>query len=271
MQSPKRFLGQTDIEITPIGLGSWQFSGSLISTSYWAPLTHVNVDGIVEAACEGGINWFDTAELYGFGRSEKALSHALTASGKSNGDIVIATKWFPAYRTAGWIQRTINKRIENLHPFEVDLHQIHFSNSLSSIEEQMDTMAGLLEQHKIKAIGVSNFSEALLRRAHKKLSERGLPLASVQMRYNILDRSIEKNGVLSAAQELGITVIAYSPLQLGLLSGKFHRQPDLVDKLPRLRKKVIRPMLERSRKLMFEMERIAADYGVTPAQIALNW
>ena len=257
MQIQKRRLGKTEIEVTPIGLGSWQFSGNIISRSYWKSSEDIKVNDVVKAALDGGINWFDTAELYGFGGSEKALSRALTNAGKTNGDVVIATKWLPALRTASSIVKTIDKRLKCLEPFGVDLYQIHFSNTRSSIEDQMDAMADLLERGTIKAVGVSNFSDKELRKAHKRLAARGFPLASIQMRYNLLDRNLEKDGVLAAALELGVTVISYSPLQLGLLSGRFHQKPELISKLPRLRKNVLAPMLEPSRTLMTALEKIA--------------
>lgn len=271
MQIKKRILGKTHIEITPIGLGGWQFSGNIASAGYWASLKKVDIDGIVKSALDSSITWFDTAEIYGFGRSERALSHALVAAGKNNGGIVIATKWFPALRWANSITKTIDKRLKCLDPFGIDLYQIHNPMSFSSIEDQMDAMADLLERSKIKAIGISNFSEIQMRRAHKRLSQRGFPLASTQMKYNLLDRSIEKNGVLSAAKELGITVIAYSPLQMGLLSGKFHRRPELIASLPRRRRNILRSMIERSRPLLVELENIALIHNVTPSQVALSW
>ncbi|MGI2335087.1 MAG: aldo/keto reductase [Dehalogenimonas sp.] len=271
MVLPQRFLGRTNLSVTPIGLGSWQFSGKLIGSAYWKKLNTLDINGIVAAALEGGINWFDTAELYGFGRSERALAAALHTAGADVDKVMIATKWFPAYRPAGSIKRTIGRRLENLTPFHVGLHQVHFSNSMSSVETQMDVMADLVEQGKIGAVGVSNYSAELIRRAHRRLAERGLPLASIQTRYNLLDRTIDHNGVLETAKELGITVIAYSPLQLGLLSGKYHRQPETVAALPYLRRRVIRPMVERSRPLVHELERLAEAHAVTAAQIALNW
>ncbi|MDV2990309.1 MAG: aldo/keto reductase [Dehalogenimonas sp.] len=266
-----RTLGGSGISVTSVGLGSWQFSGKVIGSAYWKQLNSVDINDIVAAALEGGINWFDTAELYGFGRSEKALARALAAAGKTPDQVMIATKWFPAFRPAVSIKRTIDRRLANVAPFEVGLHQVHFANSLSSVEKQMDVMADLVEQGKIKAVGISNYSATLIRRAHRRLRQRGVPLAAVQTRYNLLDRTIDQNGVLDTAKELGITVIAYSPLQLGLLSGKYHRRPETVAALPYMRRRVIRPLVERSRRLLHELEEIAAGHNVTPAQAALNW
>ena len=226
----KRELGQSGIKVSPIGLGSWQFSGRVIGTSYWRNLPQDDINKIVAATIEGGIDWFDTAELYGFGRSERALSAALRHAGIADTDVTVATKWFPAYRPASSIRRTIDRRVKNLSPYRVGLHQVHFANSLSSVEKQMDVMADLVEQGKIRAVGVSNYSAEQLLRAYRRLAHRGVNLASVQVRYNLFDRAIDYNGVLETARELGVSVIAYSPLQLGLLSGKYTgiRKPSVV-------------------------------------------
>lgn len=267
-----RHLGATDVEVTPIGLGAWQFSqgrGGAIGT--WSPLTPDETDAIVRQALQGGIRWFDTAELYGFGRSEKGLAAALTRAGVHPGAVAIATKWNPLLRTARSIRTTVGKRRDCLAPFPIDLHQVHFPASLSSVESEMDAMADLLEQEVVRAAGVSNYSARLMRRAHRRLVERGFTLASNQVKYSLLDRRIESNGVLDAARELGVTIIAYSPLEMGLLTGKFHRDPGLLDRRPWIRRLRLRRLIERSRPLIEVLESMASTRGVSPSQIALNW
>jgi len=267
-----RPLGRTGIMITPIGLGAWQFSeGKGGARGSWKSLTPEDTDEIVETALDGGINWFDTAELYGFGRSERGLSRALQKAGKENGDVVMATKWNPILRTARSITNTIEKRIDFLKPFSIDLHQVHFPASFSSIESEMQAMAGLIEAKKIQSAGVSNFSAKQMRRAHKALVSRGFVLASNQVKYSILDRRIESNGTLGAAQELGITIIAYSPLEMGLLSGKFHKDPSLLQSRPIARRVRLRRIIEKSRPVIAALEEIAAAHEVSVSQVALNW
>jgi len=268
----KRRLGRTEIEVTPIGLGTWQFSeGSTIHGLIWSRIDPQVTDQIVAAALAGGINWFDTAEAYGGGRSERALARALTAAGKREGDVVIATKWQPVLRRAGSIRRTIDRRLENLSPFGIDLHQVHNPASFSSIEAEMEAMAELVQDRKIRSAGVSNFSAEQMRRAHAALARRGLPLASNQVKYSLLDRAIERNGVLDAANELGVTIIAYSPLEMGLLTGKFHRDPELLKGRPLGRRFSLRRKIERSRPVVAALEEIAKSRGVTASQVALNW
>ena len=267
-----RKLGRTEIEITPIGLGTWQFSeGRSIHGLVWSRIGGDVMDEIVGAALSDGINWFDTAEAYGGGRSERALAHALGAAGKRPGDVVIATKWQPVLRRARSIRRTIDRRIDSLAPFGIDLHQVHNPASFSSVEAEMDAMAALVRDGKIRAVGVSNFSADRMRRAHAALAKHGIPLASNQVKYNLLDRTIERNGVLAAAKELGVTIIAYSPLEMGLLSGKFHRDPGLLKRLPLGRRFMLRRKVARSRPIVAAIEEVAGVHGVTPSQVALSW
>jgi aryl-alcohol dehydrogenase-like predicted oxidoreductase len=269
---PKRHLGGTGIEVTPIGLGTWQFSegkGGAIGT--WSPVPPGETDAIVQAALEGGIRWFDTAELYGFGRSERGLARALLKAGMADGQVVIATKWNPLLRTAGSIRHSIDARLQCLAPFGIDLHQVHFPASFSSIEAEMDAMADLMDAGKIRAAGVSNYSARQMRRAHAALVKRGFTLASNQVKYSVLDRRIEQNGTLDAARELGITIIAYSPLEMGLLSGKFHKNPELLQRLPFVRRIRLARLVVKSRPLVEALERIAAAHGVSASQVALNW
>ena len=267
----KRQLGNTEIEITPIGLGTWQFCGSGFGRLYWNSLPQNEVNTIVKMALDRGINWFDTAEAYGSGKSEKAISTALVRAGKSNGEVVIATKWLPIFRTAKNITRTIGKRQKSLSPFQIDLYQVHFPGSFSSIEDQMKAMTSLEKEGKIRSVGVSNFSAEQMRQAHTALEKHGLHLASNQVRFNLLDRTIEKQGVFDTAKELGITIIAYSPLAQGLLTGKFHKDPELVKNLPFYRKRATRRMLQKSRPLVTLLEEISSSYNCTPSEVALSW
>jgi len=267
-----RPLGQTDIQITPIGLGTWQFSQNTISSAgNWAVLDQDAVNAIVQEALDGGVNWFDTAEIYGFGRSERALARALQASGVTPGEVIIATKWWPIPRFAGSIRRTIDKRIKNLQPYPIDLHQAHWPRSLSSVESVMDAMADLVEAGKVRAVGVSNYNADQMRQAHARLAQRGIPLASNQVKYNLLDRTIEENGVLETAKALGITIIAYSPLEMGLLTGKFHQDPSLLDSRPWRRRKKLQTRLGVTQPLIDRMAELAGQYQATITQIGLNW
>ena len=269
---PKRRLGRTDIEITPIGLGTWQFAeGKGIDRFMYKGLDPEVTGEIVKTVFDGGINWFDTAEGYGWGRSERALSSALSGAGIADEDVVIATKWFPLGRTAESIRKTIHKRKSCLEGYTISLHQVHQPTSFSSIEAQMDAMADLVDSGQIRSVGVSNFSAGRMRRAHAALKRRGLPLASNQVKVSLLDRHIEKSGVLEAAKELGMTIIAWSPLEMGVLTGKFHKDPGLLGSRPIGRRFYLRRQLKRSARVIEALEEIADAHGVTPAVFALSW
>jgi aryl-alcohol dehydrogenase-like predicted oxidoreductase len=271
----RRRLGRSEIEISAVGLGCWQFSeGVGLAGGFWEALPAETVQEIIDASLLGGINWFDTAESYGNGRSEQVLANALTRLGKKPGDVVIATKWWPLMRPASSILKTIDERLSCVKPFGIDLHQIHHPYTFASVKAQALAMADLVQAGKIRTVGVSNFSAKRMRAAHAVLASRGISLAANQMPYSLLNRKIESNGVLAAAKELGVTLIAYSPLAQGLLSGKFHDDPTLISKsasprkfLPSFRAKG----LQRSRPLVEELRKIAAAHGATPSQVALNW
>jgi aryl-alcohol dehydrogenase-like predicted oxidoreductase len=270
-----RPLGRTGILVTPIGLGCWQFSkGRGLPGKFWSTLDDAEIRGIVAAALAGGINWFDTAEGYGRGESERALARSLRELGRLPGQAVVATKWSPLLRRSFSIERTISARLANLAPFPIDLHQIHNPWSFSSVDRQVQAMARLVEAGKIRSIGVSNFSRRLMERAHRALDRLGLPLAANQVRYSLLDRAIETNGVLEAARELGMTIIAYSPLAQGILSGRFHDEPGLAGRLPGFRRYMPafwRRSLAKSFPVVKALRRIAPKYTATPVQVALNW
>jgi aryl-alcohol dehydrogenase-like predicted oxidoreductase len=267
----KRRLGMTDLLVTPIGLGCWQFSGrSLTTRPFWHSPPQEEINEIVKASLDGGINWFDTAELYGRGSSERALATALSKAGMEK-DVIIATKWLPLFRTARDIPRSIDTRLSFLAPYKIDLYQVHLPIALSSVKAQMDAMAALVQEGKVRCIGVSNFTAEKMRRAHAALAKHGLPLASNQIHFNLLNRQPEKNGVLAVAKELSVSLIAYSPLAQGLLTGKFHKNPEAIKKLPFMRRFRFGGMIEKTRALIDTLENIAAAHNCSASEVALSW
>ena len=267
-----RKLGDSGLEVTAVGLGVMQFSGSDgIWRFIFDDMQQQEMHAIVKAALEGGINWFDTAEMYGRGRSEEGLASGLQAAGEADDDVRIATKWMPLLRTARNIGRTIDTRKQYLKPYSIDLYYVHNTMGFSSPEAEMDAMVDLVEAGDIRTVGVSNFDEQRMRRASAALAERGIPLAANQMEYSLLNREIETNGVLEAARELGVTIVAYSTLARGLLTAKFHRDPETLQNTPIGRRLYLQRMIDETRPLIEVLEAIAASHDVTPAQVALNW
>jgi aryl-alcohol dehydrogenase-like predicted oxidoreductase len=267
-----RTLGNSDLQVSPIGLGVMELSGGggMLGRAF-PVIPQEQKDAIIRSALDGGTNWFDTAEIYGDGVSERSLANGLKAAGKQPGEVVIATKWSPFLRTARNIPKTINDRLRNLEGYPVDLYYVHQPVSFSSPEAEMNAMADLVEAGKIRFVGVSNFNAGRMRRAHSALEKRGLPLASNQVRYSLVDRKIETNGTLDAARQLGVTITAYTPLGSGLLTGKYHKDPELLKHKSIIWRRQIQRQLEASRPLVAALGEIGEKYQATPAQVALNW
>lgn len=271
---PLRSIGKSDLMITPIGLGCWQFSKQKnMAGKFWPDMQDDLIKKMVEISLEDGINWFDTAEIYGNGASEKALAAALNDIGKKPGEIIVATKWWPMFRFASNIAKTIDQRIAALAPYPIDLYQVHQPWGFSNEKAEMEAMAKLVKEQKIRYVGVSNFSASKMRSAWEALQKHGIHLVSNQVRYSLLDRKIESNGILQTAKELGITIIAYSPLAQGLVTGKFHDNPELLKNIGmRKYSSAFKPAgLEKSRPVAKFVQELAVKYDVTPSQIALNW
>jgi aryl-alcohol dehydrogenase-like predicted oxidoreductase len=275
-----RTLGKTDLEVTPIGLGCWQFSqGKGMTGRMWSVLDQGTMDAIVDGALAGGVSWFDTAQAYGNGASERALSAALRHRDVEPGRVVVATKWLPIAKPARDIPHTIGTRITCLQPYPIDLFQVHSPGSLSSIPTQMREMAKLVRAGKVRAVGVSNFSARQMAQAAAALRDEGLTLATNQVRINLLDRRVESNGVLAAARGLGVTLIAYSPLAQGILTGRFHDNPALARALPWGRRsrlgaasRFLTPQgLARTAPLIAELRAVGEAHGASVAQVALAW
>ncbi|MCH4167890.1 MAG: aldo/keto reductase [Streptococcaceae bacterium] len=273
-----RRLGQTDLYLSPLGLGTWQYSTKDTNkNSMWGSTETETVYEIIKYSLQHGMNWIDTAEIYGNGTSEafigevtQRLKHERMLATQP----LIASKWFPLARSASSIKNTIDERLTYLQVPTIDLYQIHQPTSRSPLRKQIEAMVSIAEKNKIKQIGVSNFSAKQMIKAHQLLKEYGMTLASNQVKYNLLHRNPEKNGTLDAAKELGITIIAYSPLQQGLLTGRFHEHPEALAKISRFRKlqsSLTSRTLKKTEPLYKELKRIALNYDKSISQIALNW
>ena len=275
-----RDLGRSGLKITPIGLGCWQLQqGKGMTGGMWSVLDQETMDGIVSAALQGGISWYDTAQAYGKGASERALATGLRHAGVEPGRVVVATKWLPILRPAHDLREDIDERIECLAPYPVDLYQVHIPWSRSPVAAQMREMAELVRADKVRAVGVSNFSAKRMAKAGAALQAEGIPLASNQVRINLLDRAIEKNGVLDLAREHRVTLIAYSPLAQGILTGRFHDDPSLVKAVSWGRRSwfsasgrfLTTEGLARTAPLIAELRAVGEAHGATPGQVALAW
>ncbi len=265
-------LGKTEIKITPIGLGTWQFSGKKSFHRFvWDEVGQEMADSIVGASIKRGINWYDTAELYGNGRSERVLAAALKRLNMPDNDVVIATKWNPTLKRAKSILKSFPEREKNLSPYSIDLHQIHNPFSISKTETQLNFMAKLVQDGKIKAVGISNFLTKKMEQAISTLDRFDIPLASNQMHYSLAYRKIESNGVMDMAKEHGVTIIAYSPLEQGLLTGQYHKSKFIVNSKPFLRRRLLKKKLKHAQTLLSELEAVATEINAPVPSVALRW
>lgn len=268
-----RGLGHTEVAVSPIGLGCWQFSrGTGVVGRYWPALPQTEVVDIVRASMDNGMNWFDTAEIYGRGDSERSVSDALQALGVAPSAVVIATKWWPVFRGAEAIVNTLAEREEYLQPYRVSLYQIHHPYAFATLRTQMQMLCQLSFGRRIAAPGVSNFSAYQLNASEQVMQEYGLHLASNQVSYSLFDRRIEHNGVMETARKLGISIIAYSPLAQGLLTGKYHDSASpRVQGWRRLQRRFSPAALRRTSPLIALLREVADKYQATPSQVALAW
>jgi aryl-alcohol dehydrogenase-like predicted oxidoreductase len=268
-----RQLGNTDLHITRIGIGAWAIGGSGWLNA-WGPQDDDDSIAAIHHAIDLGINWIDTAAVYGFGHSEEVVGQAL--KGRSNRPYIF-TKCSRVWDEQGKIhgilkadsiRREVEASLRRLQVDVIDLYQIHWPNPDPDIEEGWTTMAELQREGKVRHIGVSNFSAEQMRRAHTIA-----PIASLQPPYSLLRRAIEVD-ILPFCQQHNIGVIVYSPMQSGLLSGKMTRER--VANLPeddwrRRSADFQEPKLSQALELVEVMRAIGERKGRSPAEIAIAW
>jgi len=220
----------------------------------------------LEASIAAGSNLFDTAAFYSGGASERRMGEL--THGK---DVLIASKFPGGFSfKAEDLPKELEASLARLERDSIDLYQHHFPNQRVSIPKLMELLADAVEAGKVKAVGVSNYSAEQMREAHAALAKRGIPLASNQVEYSLLHRQPETNGVLDACRELGITLIAYSPLAGGALTGKYsatQKAGGLRRFLPNFSKKG----MDTIQPVMALLRQIGERYSKTPSQVALRW
>jgi aryl-alcohol dehydrogenase-like predicted oxidoreductase len=260
-------------EFPAIGIGTWAWGDNLF-WDYAPARDKEKVRDAFLASLSSGITFFDTAEVYGLGESERLIGEFLQEIGDKSGEIEVATKFMPTpWRfNAQVVKDALTASLKRLQVNKVALYQVHqpFSFFLSQ-KTLMQTLAEEVKNGRIESVGISNYSASQMREAHGYLAEQGVKLAVNQVRYSLLNREIETNGILATAQELGVTILAYSPLAQGLLTGKYRiggDRPTGARKIdPRFRMEGLRKI----EPLIQLLQEIATKYDRTPAQVALNW
>lgn len=269
----KAALGRSQLQVPRMGIGAmtWGDAKGLArlhpaKTAYGGAHGFDEEKRALETSIAARVNLFDTAAMYSGGAAERRLGEL--ARGK---DILIASK-FPggfSFRTEGF-PKELEASLARLGRESIDLYQHHFPNNKISIPKLMGLLADAVEAGKVKTVGVSNYSAKQMREAHAALAKRGIPLASNQVQYSLVHRQPEADGVLDACLELGITLIAYSPLGMGALTGKYSatkKASGLRRILPNFNKKAmdaLQPVLELLRQ-------VGDRYSKTPSQVALRW
>jgi aryl-alcohol dehydrogenase-like predicted oxidoreductase len=266
-------LGNSDLFITPIGFGAWAIGGSGWEFAWGTQSDNDSIAAIHEAL-DSGINWIDTAAVYGLGHSEEVVARAL--AGMSNRPYVFTkcSMVWNAQRQIGHrldansIRRECNASLRRLRVETIDLYQIHWPDPDEEIEEGWATLATLKREGKVRNIGVSNFNVEQMKRAQAIA-----PITSLQPRYSLLHREIEDEILPFAARE-NIGVIAYSPMASGLLTGAMTREriADLpADDWRKRHPDFLEPNLSRNLRVVSQLRAIGGRHGRTPAEVAITW
>lgn len=265
-------LGQTDMLISPLGLGAWSW-GDRMFWGYGKKGGYADdeIRAAYQTSLESGINFIDTAEVYGLGRSEEILGRLLREATPPEKKIVVASKFFPYpfLLSRRFLKRSLRKSLNRLGLDCLDLYQIHWPLPPISIETWMDELADAVQAGLIRSAGVSNYTAEQMQRAGRSLARRGIKLTSNQVKYSLLTRNVERSGLLAMCKEFEITLIAYSPLEMGMLTGKYTPESPP----PGLRgRRYNRRYLECIQSLVELLRRIGeVQGGKTAAQVALNW
>jgi aryl-alcohol dehydrogenase-like predicted oxidoreductase len=255
-------IGTSDLRVSKISLGTWQFGTE--GWGFGADFTEDEALATVDKALSLGINLLDTAEVYGDGRSEKIVGKAIK---DRRGKVILATKVLPRHLRKRDLIRACDESLQRLGIEQIDLYQIHAAEPYVPLKESMVALEKLIAQGKVRYVGVSNFSVPLLRAAEEVFSGR---IVSNQVRYNLLQRGIEAE-ILPYCRERGITVIAYSPLAQGLLTGKYDRNHIPADKIRQRNPLFREENLVQVFPVIDLLQEIGKVHGVTTAQVALRW
>ena len=271
---PLRNLGNSDLQLTPIGFGAWAIGGGNWEFA-WGPQDDQESIAAIHRALDEGINWIDTAAIYGLGHSEEIVGQALKSfvGPKPLVFTKCSMRWHPdrtIYRSlkAGSLAEELEGSLRRLGVDTIDIYQIHWPNPEEEIEEGWETLSKFKEQGKIRWIGVSNFSVAQMKRAQAIA-----PITSLQPPYSMLRRAIEEE-VLPYAQDNGIGVINYSPMVSGLLTGSMTAERVAAFPADDWRRRAVEfnePRLSRNLRLVELLREIGDGHGVSPGVVAVAW
>jgi aryl-alcohol dehydrogenase-like predicted oxidoreductase len=266
-------LGNSDLHITPIGFGAWAIGGGGWAFGWGAQDDQDSIEAI-QRSLDLGVNWIDTAAIYGLGHSEEVVAKAL--KGRTDRPYIF-TKCSMIWNEKGEISRSLKEdsirheveaSLRRLNVEVIDLYQVHWPNPEPEIEEGWTTLAKLKDEGKIRHIGVSNFSVNQLQRAQAIA-----PVTSLQPPYSLINRKVESE-VLPFCQQHNIGVIVYSPMQSGLLTGAMNSErvanmPD--DDWRKQSSEFQEPRLSRNLKLVETLRQIGQEHEKSPGEVAIAW
>jgi aryl-alcohol dehydrogenase-like predicted oxidoreductase len=262
-------LGTQGPTVSALGIGTWSW-GDKLFWGYGDQYGATEVEAAFHAALEQGVTFFDTAEVYGLGESERLLGRFAKATATP---IQIATKYGPLpWRLNGQaVLEALDASLKRLEVEQIALYQVHWPfNFFMSERTLFEALAKAVEQGKIAAVGISNYNSAQMTKAHQLLAKYGVPLAVNQVRYSLITRQVETQGIIRTAQELGVVILAYSPLAQGLLTGKY--TPDNPPKGARKGDaRFSAAGLAKLAPVTDLLRNYAETYQRTPGQVALNW
>ncbi len=261
ISSETRFLHAVEF-----GLGAWQWGDRLI-WQFGQSYGDEDCRAAFGVSLEAGIRFVDTAEVYGNGRSERMLGQFLN---ETEQPVLVATKYFPfPWRfTKKSLIRALKGSLERIGVETVDLYQIHQPYSLLPIDSLMEALAEGIKEGLTRTVGVSNYNQTQMLRAYSALARNDVPLASNQVNYSLLNRNIEYDGLLARCKELGVRLIAYSPIEKGLLTGKYSPE----NPPPGIRGRRYGDLLPKIGPLLKLMTEIGQEHGgKSRVQVALNW
>ena len=267
-------LGRSSLHVPRLGVGAmlWGDPRGLArlhpaQTAYGPAHGAEQEKSALELSLDAGVDLFDTAGQYSMGAAERRLGEL--ARGR---DILIATKYPAGFRfRVEDFPRELQATLPRLGRDHIDLYQHHYPNPRLSIPLLMDRVADAVGAGKVKAVGVSNYSAEQMRLAHSALARRGIPLASNQVQYSLVYRKPEVDGTLDACRELGITLIAYSPLGMGALTGKYSAQHRAGGFFRRLLPQFSRKAMDALQPVLQTLREIGERYSKTPSQVAIRW
>jgi aryl-alcohol dehydrogenase-like predicted oxidoreductase len=261
VSSETRFLHAVEF-----GLGAWQWGDRLI-WQFGQNYGDEDCRAAFEVSLEAGIRFVDTAEVYGNGRSERMLGQFLK---ETEQPVLVATKYFPyPWRfTKKALIRALKGSLERIGVEAVDLYQIHQPYSLLPLDSLMEALAEAAKEGLTRTVGVSNYTQTQMMRAYSALARNDVPLGANQVTYSLLNREVEYDGLLARCKELGVRLIAYSPIEKGLLTGKYSTE----NPPPGVRGRRYGDLLPKISPLLKLMTEIGQEHGgKSKAQVALNW